>query len=31
MYTNDTTVYCTGKNVDQAVAQPNKALEELYT
>ena len=32
MYADDTTVYCIGgENVDQAVVQLNKALEELYT
>ena len=32
MYADDTTVYSIGaENVDQAVAQLNKALEELYT
>ena len=31
MYADDTTVHCTGENVDQAVPQLNKALEELYT
>ena len=30
MCADDTTVYCIGENVDQAVAQLNKALEELY-
>ena len=31
MYADDTTVYCIGENVDQAIGQLNKALEELYT
>ena len=31
MYADDTTVYSIGENVDQAVAQLNKALEELHT
>ena len=31
MYADDTTVYSIGENVDLAVAQLNKALEELYT
>ena len=31
MYADDTTVYNIGENVDQAVAQLNKALEELHT
>ena len=31
MCADDTTVYCIGENVDQAVVQLNKALADLYT
>ena len=31
MYADDTTVFCLGHMADEAIANLNKALQELYT